>query len=84
MRTNPPSIGNFMPGSGMGSGIFLLILLERTIIEMKKYESPFCEMETIEQDKSFLQSVTASSDDYPVTQVDPFHSRGLWEEDGDE
>ena len=51
--------------------------------EMKKYESPFCEMEIIEQEKSFL-SVTASSDDYPVTQVDPFHSRGLGEEDGDE
>ncbi len=51
---------------------------------MKKYESPFCEMEIIEQEKSFLQSVTASSDDYPVTQVDPFHSRGLSEEDGDE
>ena len=50
---------------------------------MKKYESPFCEMEIIEQEKSFL-SVTASSDDYPVTQVDPFHSRGLSEEDGDE
>ena len=70
-----------MPGSCTGSGIFLLILLERTI--MKKYESPFCEMEIIEQEKSFL-SVTASSDDYPVTQVDPFHSRGLGEEDGDE
>ena len=50
---------------------------------MKKYESPFCEMVFVEQEKSFL-SVTASSDDYPVTPVDPFHSRGLWEEDGDE
>ena len=52
---------------------------------MKTYESPFCEMEIIEQENSFLQSVTASSEDYPITPVTPpFHSRGLWEEDYDE
>ena len=48
---------------------------------MKIYESPFCEMEIIEQEQNFLQSVSASTDDYPVTPVQPFHSRGLWEED---
>jgi hypothetical protein len=41
-------------------------------------------MEIIEQEKSFLQSVPASSDDYPITPVQPFHSRGVWEEDYDE
>ena len=47
---------------------------------MKQYESPSCEVDIIMQEKSFM-SVTASSDDYPVTSVQPFHSRGLWEED---
>lgn len=47
---------------------------------MKQYESPSCEVDIIMQEKSFM-SVTASSDDYPVTPVQPFHSRGLWEED---
>lgn len=47
---------------------------------MKQYESPSCEVDIIMQEKSFM-SVTASSDDYPVTLVQPFHSRGLWEED---
>lgn len=47
---------------------------------MRQYESPSCEVDIIMQEKSFM-SVTASSDDYPVTPVQPFHSRGLWEED---
>ena len=52
---------------------------------MKTYESPFCEMEIIEQEKSFLEgSITAESNDLPVTHVDPFHSRRVWEEDYDE
>ena len=48
---------------------------------MKKYESPFCEMEIIEQEKSFLQSVTASSDDYPVTPSNPFSSNVMEDDD---
>ena len=47
---------------------------------MKKYESPFCEMEIIEQEKSFL-SVTASSDDYPVKPSNPFSSNVMEDDD---
>ena len=47
---------------------------------MKKYESHFCEMEIIEQEKSFL-SVTASSDDYPVTPSNPFSSHVMEDDD---
>lgn len=82
MRTNPPSAENLCRAPVRGPAFFTKFV-RTNHNEMKKYESPFCEMEIIEQEKSFL-SVTASSDDYPVTPVDPFHSRGLWEEDGDE
>ena len=82
MRTNPPSAA-ILCRAPDGVRHFFAKFVRTNHNEMKKYESPFCEMEIIEQEESFL-SVTASSDDYPVTQVDPFHSRGLGEEDGDE
>ena len=47
---------------------------------MKKYESPFCEMEIIGKEKTFL-SVTASSDDYPVTPSNPFSSNVMEDDD---
>ena len=48
---------------------------------MKQYEIPSCEVDIIEQEQNFLQSVEVSSDPMPSTPVQPFHSRGFWEED---
>ena len=50
---------------------------------MKKYESPSCEVDFIEQEKVFLDSVTASSEDWPLTPSQPFRSKSmdLWEEE---
>ena len=50
---------------------------------MKKYDSPSCEVDIIEQEKMFLASVETSSDDMPITPVQPFRSKsmGLWEEE---
>ncbi|MBR3388773.1 MAG: hypothetical protein IKG84_11230 [Bacteroidales bacterium] len=52
---------------------------------MKQYESPFCEVDVIMQEKAILSTTTTASagDDYSVITVQPFHSRsnGLWEED---
>ena len=84
MRTNPPSTA-FLCRAPDGVRHFFTTFGRTNKTDMKTYESPFCEMEIIEQEKSFLDgSITASSDDYQVTPVTPFRSRGLWEEDFDE
>lgn len=48
---------------------------------MKPYESPSCEIDIIQQEKSFVTG--ASTEGYPVTPVNPFgpYSTNTMEED---